>query len=173
MCHKTTLDDTELWHQKLGHLNYRLLTRIMKIGAIKGVPMLKRNNLEYVVHVNLENNKRHYIKPFRIKQHQRCYNYFIWIFWDQCKLKVWPGKATPEVRVIEKGQSSEPSLKEKKSVEKDTYKETPEIVKEKVSKLQAIMDLQDPIRKEPSSRVKKNHPSELILGNLDKQMVIR
>ncbi|KAH9780167.1 hypothetical protein KPL71_007985 [Citrus sinensis] len=71
---------------------------------------------------------------------------------------------THEVRVIEKGQSSEPPLKEKELVEEDTSKETLEIVKEKVSKLQAIMDLQDPIRKEPSSRVKKNRPSELILG---------
>ncbi|KAH9780171.1 hypothetical protein KPL71_007985 [Citrus sinensis] len=70
---------------------------------------------------------------------------------------------THEVRVIEKGQSSEPPLKEKELVEEDTSKETLEIVKEKVSKLQAIMDLQDPIRKEPSSRVKKNRPSELIL----------
>ena len=40
ICHKT-LDDKELWHQKLGHLNYRLLTRIAKIDAVKGVPMLK------------------------------------------------------------------------------------------------------------------------------------
>ena len=57
----------------------------------------------------------------------------------------------PEVRVIEQGQSSEPPLKEKEPVEEDTSKETPEIVKEQVSKLQAIMDLQDPIRNEPSS----------------------
>ena len=42
ICHKTTLDDTKLWHQKLGHLNFKLLTKIVKTGAIKGVPMLKR-----------------------------------------------------------------------------------------------------------------------------------
>ena len=35
------------------------------------------------------------------------------------------------------------------------------------------MDLQDPIRKEPSSRIKKNHSFDLILGNLDEQMVTR
>ncbi|KAH9671430.1 hypothetical protein KPL70_017375 [Citrus sinensis] len=49
------------------------------------------------------------------------------------------GKVTPEVRVIEKSQSSEPPLKEKELVEEDTSKETPEIMKEKFSKLQAIM----------------------------------
>ena len=43
--HKTTLDDTKLWHQKLGHLNYILLIRIVKIGAIKGVPMLKKKQV--------------------------------------------------------------------------------------------------------------------------------
>ena len=43
--HKTTLDDTELWHQKLGHLNYRLLPRIMKTYVVKGVLMLKKKQL--------------------------------------------------------------------------------------------------------------------------------
>ena len=46
-------------------------------------------------------------------------------------------------------------------------------MKEKVSKLQATIDLHDPIRKELSSRVKKSHPFDLILGNLDEQMVTR
>ena len=31
----------------------------------------------------------------------------------------------------------------------------------------------DPVRKEPSSRVKKNHPSELILGDPNEGMVTR
>ena len=42
---KTTLDDTESWHQKLGHLNYRLLTRIVKTDAVKEVPLLKKKQL--------------------------------------------------------------------------------------------------------------------------------
>ena len=42
---------------------------------------------------------------------------------------------TPEVRVIEKSQSSEPSLKEKEPIEEDASKETLENMKEKVSKL--------------------------------------
>ncbi|KAH9780465.1 methyltransferase 2 domain-containing protein [Citrus sinensis] len=79
--------------------------------------------------------------------------------------------ATLEDRVIEKGQSSEPSLKDKEPVEEEASKETLENVKEKVSKLQATIDLQDPIKNEASSIVKKNHSSDLILGNLDEQMV--
>ena len=42
ICHKTILDDTELWHRKLSHLNYRLLTRIVKIGVVKRVLMLNK-----------------------------------------------------------------------------------------------------------------------------------
>ena len=42
ICHKTTLDDTELCHQKVGHMNFRLLTIIVKAGAVKRVPMLKK-----------------------------------------------------------------------------------------------------------------------------------
>ena len=43
--------------------------------------------------------------------------------------------ATLEDQVFDKGQSSEPSLKEKELVEEGASKETPENVKEKVSKL--------------------------------------
>ena len=42
-----------------------------------------------MVHVILENNKERRIKPFGIEQHKRCYNYFIWTLWDQCKLNIW------------------------------------------------------------------------------------
>ena len=43
-CYKTTLDETEIWHQKLGHLNYRNMRNIMSIGAIKGIPKLKQES---------------------------------------------------------------------------------------------------------------------------------
>ena len=62
-------------------------------------------------------------------------------------------------------------MKEKEHVEEDASKGAPENVKEKVSKLQAAIHLQDPIKKESSSRIKKNHPFDLILGNLDEQIV--
>ena len=47
-----------------------------------------------MVHVSVENNKERYIKTFRIEQHEKCYNYFIWTLWDQCKLKFWLKKGT-------------------------------------------------------------------------------
>ena len=39
-CHKISLDDIELWHQKLGHLNYKNLTKIVNAGAVRGIPKL-------------------------------------------------------------------------------------------------------------------------------------
>jgi len=43
---KTSLDDTKLWHEKLGHLNYRNLRKIVNIGAVRGVPKLKPESNE-------------------------------------------------------------------------------------------------------------------------------
>lgn len=37
ICHKTTLDNTDLWYQKLGLLNYKLITKIVKTGSVKEV----------------------------------------------------------------------------------------------------------------------------------------
>ena len=62
-------------------------------------------------------------------------------------------------------------MKDKEPVEEEASEETLENVKKKISKLQATIDLQDPIKNEASSTVKKNHSSDLILSNLDKQMV--
>ena len=39
-CHKISLDDIETWHQKLSHLNYKNLTKIVKVGAVCGIPKL-------------------------------------------------------------------------------------------------------------------------------------
>ena len=41
LCHKTNVQEVELWHQRLGHLNYRMLKKIVSIGAVKGVPCVK------------------------------------------------------------------------------------------------------------------------------------
>ncbi|XP_019188794.1 PREDICTED: uncharacterized protein LOC109183033 [Ipomoea nil] len=35
------IDETELWHQKLGHLSYRLLDKLVKIEGVRGLPKLK------------------------------------------------------------------------------------------------------------------------------------
>ena len=39
-CHKVSLDGIELWHQKLSHLNYKNLTKIVSAGAVREIPKL-------------------------------------------------------------------------------------------------------------------------------------
>ena len=35
--HKISLDKTEIWYQKLGHLNYKSLTKIVNVGVVRGI----------------------------------------------------------------------------------------------------------------------------------------
>ena len=36
-CHTASLDNIDLWHQKLSHLNFKNLTKIVNTGAVCGV----------------------------------------------------------------------------------------------------------------------------------------
>ena len=40
-CLKTKLEETDLWHKRLGHLNYRSLNDIISKEAVRGIPALK------------------------------------------------------------------------------------------------------------------------------------
>ena len=46
-CHKASLDEIEIWHQRLGHWNYKNLIKIVNAGAIRGIPKLgmKKNGV--------------------------------------------------------------------------------------------------------------------------------
>ena len=46
-CPTTSFDEIEIWHQMLGHLNYKNLTKIVNTGAIRGIPKLgiKKNRV--------------------------------------------------------------------------------------------------------------------------------
>ena len=37
-CHRTSLDKLDLWHYRLGHINFRDLKRLVKSQAVRGVP---------------------------------------------------------------------------------------------------------------------------------------
>lgn len=41
-CHSTKLDEIDLWHQRLGHINYKELSTLTKKELIRGVPRLSR-----------------------------------------------------------------------------------------------------------------------------------
>ncbi|XP_060965320.1 uncharacterized protein LOC133034284 [Cannabis sativa] len=41
VCNRTILDKPDLWHYRLGHLNYRDLQRLMELQAVRGIPDMK------------------------------------------------------------------------------------------------------------------------------------
>ena len=44
VCNRVLLDDVELWHQRLGHVNFSDLHRITKHEIVRGVPKLANGN---------------------------------------------------------------------------------------------------------------------------------
>ncbi|KAG9447557.1 hypothetical protein H6P81_013685 [Aristolochia fimbriata] len=40
-CYNTTTENTQLWHQKLGHINYRSMLKLIKYDAVRGLPNIK------------------------------------------------------------------------------------------------------------------------------------
>ncbi|XP_060972330.1 uncharacterized protein LOC133038256 [Cannabis sativa] len=41
VCNRTFVDKPDLWHYRLGHLNYRDLQRLVKLQAVRGIPDMK------------------------------------------------------------------------------------------------------------------------------------
>ena len=71
-CHTTSLDNTDLWHQKLGHLNFKNLTKIANAGAVREIPPLSRKELRVCgpcqigKHVKLSHNLLQQINTSRV-----------------------------------------------------------------------------------------------------------
>ena len=43
-CLKIAVDEAELWHRKLRHVNYRSMKKIVSVGALRGIPELKTDS---------------------------------------------------------------------------------------------------------------------------------
>jgi hypothetical protein len=41
ICNKATIDDNELWHQRLGHLNFTDMLKIASKEVVKDLPKMK------------------------------------------------------------------------------------------------------------------------------------
>ena len=41
-CHKVNSNDTKLWHEMLGHLNFKTLRKLSNAGAFQGFPKLAK-----------------------------------------------------------------------------------------------------------------------------------
>jgi hypothetical protein len=44
-CHSISMDETEIWHQKLGHASEKKISELIKFGAAKGLPNLDLKRL--------------------------------------------------------------------------------------------------------------------------------
>jgi hypothetical protein len=42
ICNKTTVDDSELWHQRLGHLNFTDMLKIASKEIVKDLPKMEK-----------------------------------------------------------------------------------------------------------------------------------
>ena len=42
--HKVNSDDTKLWHERLGHLNYKSLKKLSDAGAVHGLPKIDKQS---------------------------------------------------------------------------------------------------------------------------------
>lgn len=52
MCHHVSVNDINIWHKRLGHLNFKILSKIASLGMVRGLPNLeKKNLLVFVNHV--------------------------------------------------------------------------------------------------------------------------
>ena len=55
-CHTTSLDNIDLWHQKLGHLNFKNLSKIVNTSVVRKIhPLRKKKNQGCVDHARSAN----------------------------------------------------------------------------------------------------------------------
>ncbi|GFQ05444.1 hypothetical protein PHJA_002688500 [Phtheirospermum japonicum] len=59
-CKLSQLSDVEVWHQKLGHVNYKMLDWLAKKEAVNGIPKLNTN-----LNTTSNSTKSHYLILFR------------------------------------------------------------------------------------------------------------
>ena len=46
------VNESWLWHRRLGHMNFDSLIRVRKLGAVRGFPRMSRPDKSIVSHVN-------------------------------------------------------------------------------------------------------------------------
>ena len=78
-CNSAKLDETELWHQRLGHVKFNDLSRLFNSKLIRGIPKLEKPQVLFVDHVNWENKLSPLIRKLSKLQPLSFLNLFIWI----------------------------------------------------------------------------------------------
>lgn len=79
---KFVVGNVELWHQKLDHINHKLLEALSSTKVAKGLPLIKAVSTTIVAHVSKRSRSRHHIKGSGKKYILFCaddYSCFTWI----------------------------------------------------------------------------------------------
>ena len=61
-CQSARVNLLELWHQRLGHANYKQVAIVSKLEAVIGFPMFGKLRRTFMVHVNWENKQSQAIR---------------------------------------------------------------------------------------------------------------
>ncbi|XP_062103341.1 uncharacterized protein LOC133814391 [Humulus lupulus] len=164
-CHSAIDNCIDLWHEKLGHIHFKNLKKLSNAGIVQGLPNLGKESVGKCEPCQLGPIQVESLNDFNIgkivrirsdhgKQFENTiYDEFCKSKDDLAAITESSPEATPQDTVATTDDFPE------SSTEKET-KQPPNIIT-------------DPIQREPSSRVKKNHPNDLILGNMDESMVTR
>ena len=43
-CHNVSVNNTDLWHERVGHLNFKTLSKIASAGLVRGLPTLGKKS---------------------------------------------------------------------------------------------------------------------------------
>nr|GFB99898.1 integrase, catalytic region, zinc finger, CCHC-type, peptidase aspartic, catalytic [Tanacetum cinerariifolium] len=77
-----------LWHQRLSHLNFATINKLVKNNLVQGLPKMKFEKIICVLLVNKGRFIGNITSPKRILLQTSIYIFFTWIYVDRCAFKV-------------------------------------------------------------------------------------
>jgi hypothetical protein len=87
-CNKATIDDSELWHQRLGHLNFSDMLKIAGKDVVKGLPKMEKFGKGICGPRQLGKQTRAAHKKTSSILTTKIWNYCTWISWVPLELLV-------------------------------------------------------------------------------------
>jgi len=88
-CNEATVDNSELWHQRLGHLNYNDLIKIASKEVIKDLPKINRIEMGVCGPCQLGSKLGKLTRKLQVFLLPEILNFFIWISWVLQELLAW------------------------------------------------------------------------------------
>ena len=78
-CHKINYNDTKLWHERLGHLNYKSLKKLLDTDAVHDLPKIGKQSFGVCGPCQHDNNLRPLTRLYNKLLPLRYWNCCIWI----------------------------------------------------------------------------------------------